>query len=166
MHTCTFLLQNGALWDTELVLCGINSTGLLQDLWCSVPYPDSKVHGANMGPTCVLSAPDITTTVGNSFSLTMMPWRQIIIHDIFLNQISEFCNNFPSISEHRDLSIANQASNNWHGIIIIHEGPHDLYDMAEISTGNTNDREWISSRWNFNDDKLFCDSQLFKTKCF
>ena len=22
------------------------------------PYPDSKVHGANMGPTWVLSAPD------------------------------------------------------------------------------------------------------------
>ena len=24
----------------------------------SIPYPDSKVHGANMGPTLVLSAPD------------------------------------------------------------------------------------------------------------
>ena len=27
------------------------------DIWCNV-YPDSKVHGANMGPTWVLSAPD------------------------------------------------------------------------------------------------------------
>ena len=37
------------------------SIGLADDKQLSEPmvaYPDSKVHGANMGPTCVLSAPD------------------------------------------------------------------------------------------------------------
>ena len=29
VHTLNFLLQNGALWDTELVHCGICATGLL-----------------------------------------------------------------------------------------------------------------------------------------
>ena len=32
VHTCTFLLQNGALWDMGLVYCGICVTGLLLHL--------------------------------------------------------------------------------------------------------------------------------------
>ena len=30
VHTCTFLLQNGALWDMGLLHCGIWATGLLR----------------------------------------------------------------------------------------------------------------------------------------
>ena len=35
----------------------LNIDGLAQDCGLAL-YPDSKVHGANMGPTWVLSAPD------------------------------------------------------------------------------------------------------------
>ena len=49
MCTCVHIsVTNGALWDISLMHCGICEIGL---------YPDSKVHGANMGPTWVLSFP-------------------------------------------------------------------------------------------------------------
>ena len=34
-YTCTFLLQNGALWDMELVYCEICTTGLLHESYCT-----------------------------------------------------------------------------------------------------------------------------------
>ena len=36
VHVCTFLLQNGALWDIYLMHCGICETGLLADIGSSL----------------------------------------------------------------------------------------------------------------------------------
>ena len=59
IEICTFLLQIGALWDMGLVPCGICEILINNGMWSLIQgYPDSKVHGANMGPTWVLSAPD------------------------------------------------------------------------------------------------------------
>ena len=47
--------------------------------WCSCDIPDSKVHGANMGPTWVLSAPDgphvgpMNLAVRDHFNVSQMP---------------------------------------------------------------------------------------------
>ena len=40
-NMCTFLLQNGALWDTRLVHCGICVTGLLHihKQWNAITHP-------------------------------------------------------------------------------------------------------------------------------
>ena len=46
------------LWaDIRLKVCNtINCYGFF--IWCRKTVPDSKLHGANLGPTWVLSAPD------------------------------------------------------------------------------------------------------------
>ena len=40
-HMCTFLLQNGALWDMELGHCGISGTGLLGNFYLVRDIPSS-----------------------------------------------------------------------------------------------------------------------------
>ena len=47
----------GAASDDEVGMTMMTTLDI-QWLACHRLYPDSKVHGANMGPTCVLSAPD------------------------------------------------------------------------------------------------------------
>ena len=52
-------IQNGPNWQT-LYMCSeiVYLEALLDTLKKSHVYPDSQIHGANMGPTWVLSAPD------------------------------------------------------------------------------------------------------------
>ena len=45
----------GGLIDKVSVMCSMPRR--FYDFWIGYGYPDSKVHGANMGPTWVLSAP-------------------------------------------------------------------------------------------------------------
>ena len=44
------------VWKVSSICLGLN-VSMGQDAFNDQVAPDSKVHGANMGPTCVLSAP-------------------------------------------------------------------------------------------------------------
>ena len=45
-------------WKYKFVLPGCTKQNPNFTFSCFISYPDSKIHGANMGPTRVLSAPD------------------------------------------------------------------------------------------------------------
>ena len=59
---CDFFRSHQPIWMASSSKKGSSESPLakhlLQKIWLLVQSPDSKVHGANMGPTWVLSAPD------------------------------------------------------------------------------------------------------------
>ena len=73
VHTCTFLLQNGALWDMGLMHCGIYATG-------SITY-----NIANHKFTSVFRRPFPATEASLSFTVNGCIQPQVVLWPIMWN---------------------------------------------------------------------------------
>ena len=66
------------------------SSELAQDGFNFRNYPDSKVHGANMGPIWVLSAPDGPHAGPMNLAIRVFMYHCFVQEDVFETKTPEF----------------------------------------------------------------------------